>query len=159
MSIASILFKDLVDRPIPESIAGEIQMTGVQVVSESLVDNWLNGPSASSVGVYTSKSLFKEHLPYSLEDDATVVVLHNHFIREVRRHLSGVTTDSRFSPEEQLVYDNYILELNGGIYDTSIQAVLDAVDFWLVEEVQEHTHRSVDRTYSATHPWMKVQTN
>lgn len=157
MNVASLLFNSLVDVPMPDADAIPIQMTGPQVVQEGHVADLLNCTSAASAGVYVSKTLFKQHAPYSISE-GDVVILHTHFIREVRRQLSGVITASDFNDDEQYVYDNYVLEVNGGVYDNSIQAILDALDFWLIEEVQNNEHPTPDRTYDDAHPWMKIQT-
>ena len=115
--------------------------------------------STKSIAMFTSKILFDEHVAYTIETIGgdTIIVLNTHFIRELRRQLSGDVIASEFSPYEELTYQrfqdwSYSLYVLEGID----LAIMLAIDFWLVEEIQNHLHPEITRTYTNTHKWRKT---
>lgn len=138
------------------------QMTSPEYKTKSIITDLCNGVSLGTNGVYVTKGLFDEHKPYVLEnnEDLTgkIIVFNYHFLKELRRQLSGEITFSQFSPAEQNLYDMYVKYLNGEDYNTNLQVMLDELDFWLTEEIQGHTHPTITRGYTDTHPWWKILT-
>ena len=119
-----------------------------------------NKVSIGSTGVFNSRDLFKDSLPYYKNDELTAleVIPSYHFIRELRRQLSGIieTGTSGFGPIEEVFYKDYIEHVDGDTkYDETLIAVL-ALDKWLVDEVTGTLHPAIDREYTDTHPWMKL---
>lgn len=129
-------------------------------IENELIINLKNGDSGGSIGVYNSKSTFSDHQPYVIESREGVdVIVHNfHFLSEVRRQLSGTITDSFFGPAEQTHYDNYLDYVDGVVIFTGDELLLvEALDLWLIEEVQEIDQPVITREYNrATHPWRKL---
>ena len=115
--------------------------------------------STKSIAMYTSKILSDEHIAYAIETigSETIIVLNTHFIRELRRQLSGDVTTSEFSPYEELTYQRF-QDWSYSLYaPTGIElAIMLAIDFWLVEEIQNHLHPEITRTYTNTHKWRKT---
>jgi len=138
------------------------QMTGPEYRQNGLLADLCNGISTGTNSVYVSKGIFDEHRPYSLEnnEDHTghIVVFHYHFLKELRRQLSVEIEFSQFSPVEQFLYDNYVAYATSEEYNVNIQDALDALDYWLIEELQGHSHPTVTRSYDDSHKWWKIKT-
>ena len=153
------LFGKMVGDPyVPGALqrTSDTQKTSPTIVQDGIQADLCNASSASSISVYISKSYFSEHRPYMVESSA--IVFNSHFIKELRRQLSGEITFNRFSPEEQFLYDSYVAYINEIEYDSRLETALNELDFWLVEEVQNNPHPTITRKYSDTHPWMKIKT-
>ena len=137
------------------------QMTGPEYRQNGMIADLCNGISTGTNSAYVAKGLLDEHTPYILENNedntAMIIVFHYHFLKELRRQLTGEITFSQFSPVEQDLYDNYIAYTNGEEYTVHLQDALDVLDFWLVEEIQNHTHPIVTRSYDSDHKWWKIE--
>ena len=126
-----------------------------------LVLNLINGASGGTRAVYAAKERLTVHTPYVLEvQDGTTLILHNfHFLSEMRRQLSGVVTatTTKFSKAEQTHYDNYLAYVDGTPFIGNELLLVEALDFWLTEEVQNNEHAAITRDYDrSTHPWRKL---
>lgn len=120
----------------------------------------LNGASAHTLAGYVAKDLFKEHMPYYKEFDETgeVPFITYHFLKEIRRQLSGESAYTVFSPEELSFYEAYV-DYNDSINSsiTIEQKALEVLDKWLVDEITGAPHLVIDRTFSPTHKWNKTK--
>lgn len=101
-----------------------------------------SGVVLGTAAVYLGKTLLKQHMPYVIYTDELlnkVVTLEFHFIAELRRQLSGeVTTEtSEFNTIETDLFTSYQLWVDGGVIsDPNTLLVIEALDLWLVQEVQ-----------------------
>lgn len=146
----------------PESLTNCSGLNGGTLTALSREADLANRYSFRSIAAFSAKTLFDEHVPYMREHDdngVLTIFMNLHFLAEARRQLSGevnvVTTD--FSPREEVFYSDYQLWTLGAIYDGELLQALETFDFWLMEELQEHTHPTVERSYSSTHKWMKLE--
>ncbi len=114
-----------------------------------------NRDSVQTAGVYVGKSVFSSHLPFLMQGD-NVIIFNHHFIRGLRRILSGEVAegDTGFSTEEFTFYDDYMLYLSSEYPSGGTSALeLEALDFWLTEEIQNNLHPTATRDYDEDHPW------
>ena len=120
-----------------------------------------NKISIGTAGIYAAKDIFKDSSPYYREysDGVLIVLISYHFLVEVRRQMSGdvLLEDSKFSPAEELFYSEYIKYINGDVKEGEVLLAVDALDKWFVDEIQVIPHPELNRTYSSTHKWMKLQ--
>lgn len=125
--------------------------------SNRLMDTRLS-VAPGNYGVHIAKSIFRNHLPYSISggyNNVYTIDFDFHFIKNLRRVLSGVTGNTQFSKEEQVLYEKYVAYLSEDVeYVGRELAVLDALDSWLVMEVEELPHDEMPRSYSAEVPWV-----
>jgi hypothetical protein len=121
-----------------------------------------NGISIGTGASYYARALFKEHVPYYREYDANGVLTifpTYHFIKEVRRHLSGEVgvEEEGFSDEEKMFFQQYcdwsdnLISPTGG----EMLLALETLDKWLMDEVGYKDHPEISREYESWHPWMK----
>jgi len=119
-----------------------------------------NKISIATAAAFLAKDLFKESNPHyvAYEVDELSVHMTYHFIRELRRQLSGDAEvgTSTFSPEELTFYEEYQDWTLGGVKAGSLLVALEALDTWLVDELVGNTHPELDRDYDITHPWRKT---
>jgi hypothetical protein len=109
-------------------------------------------------GVAIAKSLTYRHNPYTTVGSGLygrTIEFNFHFIKNLRRVLSGVTGDTRFSVSEQKVYTRYIEWVNDEsvILDISEIYVLEELDKWLMDEVQCKEHLKMLRSYTKENQW------
>jgi len=116
-----------------------------------------NIDSIGSRATYSSKGFLREHAPYVVVNDGSVYI-NKHFLCEARRQLSGVIepSSSQFSPYEESFFSTYVDWTAGAVATDITLIALIAFDFWLVEEIQEHTHPTADRDFTTTHKWRKT---
>ena len=119
-----------------------------------------NTISIGTAGAFLARDLFKESIPYYKEynDTGLVIYITYHFLRELRRQLSGNIVDgtSTLSPEETTFYNEYQEYQDGVIKQGELLLACISLDTWLVDEVQGKAHPILDRDYSITHPWSKT---
>lgn len=119
-----------------------------------------NKVSIGSTGVFNSRDLFKDSVPYYKNDELSSleVIPSYHFIRELRRQLSGdiAPGTSNFSPVEEVFYTDYNEYVDGIVKDGETLVAVMALDKWLVDELTGTLHPALDRSYTDTHPWMKL---
>lgn len=135
------------------------RLDGGDIESISREGDLQNLTSIGTTAVYTAKVLFRENTPYELEytEGSMIIVFNIAFLKELRRQLSGVATSSNFVPKSQIVYDQYLLYIDGIIPQDEIDAlVMEALDKWIVDEVQELEHPHASRIFNETHKWYKI---
>ena len=119
-----------------------------------------NTISIGTAGAFLARDLFKESAPYYKEydDNGLTVFITYHFLRELRRQLSGDIVDgtSTFSPEEIRFYNEYQEYSNGVTKSGELLLAFEALDTWLVDELMGVGHTTVNRGYSISHPWRKT---
>jgi len=109
-------------------------------------------------GVAIAKSLTYRHEPYVTVGDSVygrTIEFNFHFIKMLRRVLSGVTGDTRLSIPEQKVYTRYIEWVNDevAITDPLEIYVLEELDKWLMDEIQNKEHIKMLRSYTKENQW------
>lgn len=154
---SAILFNKLVgDTYVDGSLqrSSGTQVTGPEAIQGGSQADLCNVASAGSIGVYIAKSFFSEHIPYT--GSPGFYVFNTHFMQEMRRQMSGDSDFSRFSPDEQALYNAYVSYVNDTRYDSKYTLVVPELDNWLVDEVQNLTHSTTTRRYADDHQWMKI---
>ena len=134
---------------------------GANVKAASRYGDLENRISTGTASAYVAKRVFKEHEPYSKQytvDGVMSLYINLHFLGEVRRQLSGVSTaeSSDFSPEEQVLWNDYTEYNDGIIKEGEVLLAVDTLDAWLVRELTGTEQPVLDRTYASTHKWNKV---
>lgn len=98
-----------------------------------------SGVVLGTAAAYSAKSILSLHTPfiiYTNTDNIRVVSLDFHFVSELRRQLSGEAV-AGFSPKEQQFYTDYQTWVDGGtISNADTLLAVQALDLWLIEEVQ-----------------------
>ena len=119
-----------------------------------------NTISLATAGAYIARGIFKESIPFYREYTDNVLRLHPtyHFLTELRRHLSGevLPEDSNFSPLEVNIYNEYVEWLDGVVKVGETLQAVETIDKWLTDEIMEIEHPKLNRDYTSTHPWMKI---
>ena len=121
-----------------------------------------NRISLGTAGVFLSKDRFKVSNPYSKEydqDGNLTIYLNLHFLKEMRRQLSGEWTEgtSTFSSAEKTFFEDYQeYQLGVSKLGDTLFAV-NALDDWLLEEIMGTTHNTLDRTYTVDHKWRNTE--
>lgn len=145
---------------IRHNIGALVQKTGPEFVQEGTAADLANKVSTTTSGAYIAKSLFGTHTPYiwqSVDDmEDKIVVFHFHFIVEMRRQLSGDIVSSKFSTDEQYLYDEYSAYIMEEAYDTALDPILIALDFWIVQEIRGLTHPEIERDFNEKHSWKQL---
>jgi len=113
---------------------------------------------ASNYGVSLAKNIFRDNLPYVFVGDHKFEYSINfgfHFISSLRRVLSGVTGDTRFSKTENSLYNDFIDWSSGDKNFTGErEVILEELDSWLVNEIQGLPHSQMTRNYAlSTSVW------
>jgi len=121
-----------------------------------------NTISLGTAAAYKARDLFRESEPYykQYDENGTLIIYPTyHFLRELRRQLSGEATDTgAFSPAEITFYKEFI-EYQEGVSKTgTLLLALETLDNWLVDEIQENIHPELDRDYTSDHKWSKRET-
>ena len=101
------------------------------------------GGTRSILSIEIVKNMLGENTPYIIENTNgnNATVFNYHFLREVRRHLSGDVAFSRFSEEESSLYNKYVDYLGGIDFSNSKYfSIITALDHWLLEEVRQQQH-------------------
>ena len=128
----------------------------------SRVGDLENKISIGTAGAFLARDLFKESTPYYKEYDDTGLVIYitYHFLRELRRQLSGDIVDgtSTFSHEEASFYNEYQEWADGVVKAGELLQAIETLDAWLIDELQGNAHHILNRDYSVTHPWRKTLT-
>lgn len=135
------------------------RLDGGDIESISREGDLQNLTSIGTTAVYTAKVLFRENTPYEIEyiKGSMIIVFNIAFLKELRRQLSGEAVSSNFVPKSQIVYDQYLLYIDGIIPQDEIDAlVVEALNKWIVDEVQELEHPYASRVFSETHKWNKL---
>lgn len=120
-----------------------------------------NRISIGTAAGFLAADLVKESNPYTRTTDSNgdpIVVINLHFLAEVRRHLSGVEAPntSTFSPSEAALWNSYIDYLNDIPTGTISTDILEALDNWLVNEINMMEHPIIEREYMDSHKWNKT---
>lgn len=113
--------------------------------------------SPDNYGVVLAKSLTYNHKPYTIVGDLDyiqTIEFNHHFLKSLRRVLSGVTGDTRMSKSEYKLYTLYIDWLSDDIVVTDLELfVLTYLDLWLIDEVFGKTHNVMLRNYANESRW------
>ena len=109
-------------------------------------------------GVSVAKNLTFNNIPYKVVGNPTIgqtISFNFHFVKNLRRVLSGVTGDTRLSISEQRVYTRYIEWVNDevAITDPLEIYVLEELDKWLMDEIQNKEHIKMLRSYTKENQW------
>ncbi len=113
----------------------------------------------SNLGVSIAKSLNATHLPYTFVGDYRyeyTIKFKFHFLKNLRRVLSGVTGDYRMSVEEFELYDDFVEYLSEDSTEVFIgerAVILEELDDWLVREIMELDQPIMPRYYSRENQW------
>jgi len=103
-------------------------------------------------GVALAKNLTYNHQPYTIVGDSNygqTIEFNYHFIKSLRRVLSGVTGDTRMSKSEYKLYTLYIDWVSGAVTVTDPELfILTQLDLWLVDEIMGTTHKVMVRNYA-----------
>ena len=118
-----------------------------------------NRISIGTAGAYMAKMAFREHAPYYREytEGVLSILPAYHFLKEVRRQLSGTVTDSTFSDIEEAFYKEYQEYVAGTVKTGEILLAVETFDKWLMDELQGNEHPTLNRDYTPTHKWMKLE--
>ena len=118
-----------------------------------------NGVSFASGSVHASTNVLKDYVPYSRDYDengVSTIFFNFHFLKELRRQLSGTTTESYFSPIEQSFYDDWNEWTSGAEKSGELAKALEALDQWLLNEVTGVENPLVSRIYEKSHKWRRI---
>ena len=159
MNIKDALFNSGVDLDAVSSLSGA--SCGRDTVSNSRIGDKENRISTGTFAVYIAKSAYREHHPYYKDytDNILTLLPTYHFLSELRRQFSGTiaSNESMFSQEEQIIYDAYNDWVFGGVYEGEVLQALETIDKWLVDEIQQLDHPELNRDYTSTHKWSKLE--
>ncbi len=121
-----------------------------------------NKISIGTAGAFLARDLFKESTPYYREyaEDGTLIPRPTyHFLRELRRQLSGDAEEgtSTYSPKEILFFNKYIAHVNETeVFTGEDLLALQELDKWIIDELTNTPHEQINREYSPTHKWAKI---
>ena len=135
-----------------------VGLKGATVTSINRIGDLSNKMALGSAGVYMSKASLRDGSPYYRQyiDGVLFLIPTHHFLKELRRQLSGEVTESYFGEIEQLFYEEYIDWLDGGIKEDELLLAVVTLDKWLTDEVMNVAHPELIREYSSVHKWMKL---
>jgi len=118
--------------------------------------------SIQTAAVYGAKDLFKESSPFYKEynTDGFDMFITYHFLTEMRKQLSGDIEDgvSNFGKVELQFYTDYNEWVDGTSKSGDLLVAILKLDKWLVDEIQELDHPTVERSYDENHKWNKTLT-
>lgn len=157
----SDLINGILDGTVDVGVTGG-SLDGATLKSVARFGDLQNVISIGTAAAFVARDLMKESVPYYREYDDTGLVIRPtyHFIRELRRVLSGdadVST-STFSPDEWVFYAEYQDWIEGTVKEGELLQALNALDKWLVDEVTNTPHTVLNRDYGIDHKWNKIGT-
>lgn len=100
-----------------------------------------------TASIYNAKTITNSTFPFTTrvgDGPGGIVYLFDHkFLSEMRRQFSGTIEYSHFNPNEQALYDSFVNWVDGEVYDTRLTAAVEALDKWLVDEVDNIPQASI----------------